>query len=200
MGEDGSTGKKNPIDIKGLPDSVTTLCDAMMKMDPNWSLLEWLDRRAMEELELVASHLGREKMRLEQRLSRVDDIARQMGRQNEANSLSRRDPFQRNLFDVYDGVKKTEQPTVAEMLESAANDAPPITDDDPMLSIISLRILEMIEQANADGCEFITLDDILNELIPSNLQEEEVEEAIAHLVQRGEIIEFKYGQFCLNRS
>ena len=56
MGEDGSTGKKNPIDIKGLPDSVTALCDAMMKMDPNWSLLEWLDRRAMEELELAASH------------------------------------------------------------------------------------------------------------------------------------------------
>jgi len=200
MGEDGSTGKKNPMDIKGLPDSVTTLCDTMMKMDPNWSLLEWLDLRATEELDLAASHLGREKIRLEQRLSRVDDIARHMGRLNEANSMSRQDPLQRNLFDVYDGAKKTQQPTVAEILESAANDAPPITDDDPMLSMISLRILDMIEQANAEGCEFITWDDILHELIPSNLQEEEVEEAIAHLVQRGEIIEFKYGQFCLNRS
>ncbi|MEC8722381.1 MAG: hypothetical protein VXX59_01045, partial [Candidatus Thermoplasmatota archaeon] len=110
MGEDGSTGKKNPMDIKGLPDSVTTLCDTMMKMDPNWSLLEWLDRRATEELDLAASHLGREKIRLEQRLSRVDDIARHMGRVNEANSMSRQDPLQRNLFDVYDGAKKTQQP------------------------------------------------------------------------------------------
>ena len=59
MGEDGSTGKRIN-GHQGLPDSVTTLCDTMMKMDPNWSLLEWLDR-ATEELDLAASHLGRKK-------------------------------------------------------------------------------------------------------------------------------------------
>ena len=118
-----------------------------------------------------------------------------MGRVNEANSMSRQDPLQRNLFDVYDGAKKTQQPTVAEILESAANDAPPITDDDPMLSMISLRILDMIEQANADGCEFMTWDDILNELIPSNLQEEEVKRQSPILSRGGKLSNSNTGNF-----
>jgi len=198
MGGDGTAGKKSPIDLTGLPESVTLLCDTMIRIDPNWSLEEWLDRCAKEELELAASHLGREKLRLEQRLSRVKDIARDMGRDNEMNALVRNDPFQRNLFDVYDGIETTTKTDVAKILESAANEHPPITDDDPMLAMISARILDMAEQASANGSDSITWEEVISELIPSGLLEEEVDEAIAHLVQNGQLIEFRFGNFSIN--
>ena len=197
MSGDESTGRENPMDVTGLPDSVTTLCDAMMKMNPNWSLMQWLDKCATEELELTASHLGREKLRLEQRLSRIDDIARYMDRLNEVNALHRQDPSQRNLIDVYDEENVVVESNPMPPVEFVGGNDVRLSDDDPMLAMISARILEMAEMADAEGSEFITWEAILSELIPSGLQEEEVDEAIAHLVQRAKIIEFKYGQFCL---
>ena len=37
----------------------------MLRLDPSWDLSEWLDEQATDELELVESHLGRERLRLE---------------------------------------------------------------------------------------------------------------------------------------
>ena len=119
MGEGGSADGKSPIDIAGLPNSIAMLCDTMLRIDPEWSLDRWLDKCATEELELASSHLGREKMRLEQRLRRVEDIARQLGRTREANMLTQNDPFQRNLFDVYDSEASDNQ-QIGKILEEAA--------------------------------------------------------------------------------
>ena len=134
---------------------------------------------------------------MEQRLSRIDDIARYMDRLNEANALHRQDPSQRNLFDVYDEENVVVESNPMPPVEFVGGNDVRLSDDDPMLAMISARILEMAEMADAEGSEFITWEAILSELIPSGLQEEEVDEAIAHLVQRAKIIEFKYGQFCL---
>ena len=201
MGEGGSADGKPPIDIAGLPNSIAMLCDTMIRIDPEWSLDRWLDRCAKEELELASSHLGREKMRLEQRLRRVEDIARQLGRTKEANMLIQNDPFQRNLFDVYD-VDASESDEIGKILDEAARVAstnpPRATDDDPLLAIIAARILDMAEYANSEGSDSISWEEVIEELTPGGISEEEVDEAFAHLIQNEQLIEFVFGKFTIN--
>jgi len=201
MGDGGSADGKSPIDIAGLPNSVAMLCDTMLRIDPEWSLDRWLDRCATEELELASSHLGREKMRLEQRLRRVEDIAKQLGRTQETNVSIHKDPFQRNLFDVYDA-DGSENDEIGKILNEAARAAsipsPIATDDDPLLAIISARILDMAESAHAEGTDSISWEEVTEELIPGGISEEEVDEAFAHLIQNEQLIEFAFGKFIIN--
>ena len=56
--EDGRESPK--IDVRTLPESVARLWETMLRLDPSWDLSSWLDEKALEELELVESHLGRE--------------------------------------------------------------------------------------------------------------------------------------------
>ena len=201
MGEGGSTDGKSPIDIAGLPNSIAMLCDTMLRIDPEWSLDRWLDKCATEELELASSHLGREKMRLEQRLRRVEDIARQLGRTREANMLTQKDPFQRNLFDVYDS-ESPDNEQIRKLLEEAAEATTILpqraTDDDPLLAITAAIILDMAEHAHADGSDSISWEEVMEELIPGGISEEEVDEAFAHLIQNEQLIEFAFGKFTIN--
>ena len=203
MGDGGSADGKTPIDIAGLPNSVAMLCDTMLRIDPEWSLDRWLDRCATEELELASSHLGREKMRLEQRLRRVEDIARHLGRTQEANVLIQNDPLQRNLFDVYEA-DASENEEIGKILDEAARAASPTPqrtiDDDPLLAIIAARILDMAEHAHAEGSDSIRWEEVMEELIPGGISEEEVDEAFAHLIQNEQLIEFAFGKFTINES
>ena len=177
------------------------LCDTMLRIDPEWSLDRWLDKCATEELELASSHLGREKMRLEQRLRRVEDIARQLGRTREANMLSQNDPFQRNLFDVYDS-ELPDNEQIGKILEEAAKATTilpqKVTDDDPLLAITAAIILDMAENAHAEGSDSISWEEVMEELIPGGISEEEVDEAFAHLIQNEQLIEFSFGKFTIN--
>ena len=72
----------------------------------------------------------------------------------EANLLIQNDPFQRNLFDVYDA-DVSENDEIGKILDEAARAAsihpPRATDDDPLLAIIAARILDMAEHAHAEG-------------------------------------------------
>ena len=104
--EDGSGSPR--IDVRSLPESVARLWETMLRLDPSWDLSEWLDKRAGEELELVESHLGRERLRLEQRLHRIETLVKRLRRQREVVERSTwMDPHQKNLFDVYE--KNTEK-------------------------------------------------------------------------------------------
>ena len=102
-------GKETPrIDIKALPDSVARLWETMLRIEPNWDLSKWLDERAQDELELVEGHLGRERLRLEQRLHRIETLVKRLKRQREVTDGVRiTDPNQKNLFDVYDNKEKS---------------------------------------------------------------------------------------------
>ena len=103
MGTNSEEDKGGPkIDIRTLPESVSLLWESMLRKNPNWDLSKWLDDRANEELELLESHLGREKLRYEQRLHRIENLSKQMRRRRESAGVSPLpDPNQRNLFDVY---------------------------------------------------------------------------------------------------
>ena len=91
------------IDVRTLPESIAQLWETMLRLDPSWDISTWLDERAKEELQLIEGQLGREKLRLEQRLHRLETLAKRLKRQREvAEGVVWKDPHQKNLFDVYD--------------------------------------------------------------------------------------------------
>ena len=192
--EEGKGGPK--IDIRTLPESVSLLWESMLRKNPNWDLSNWLDERANEELELLESHLGRERLRYEQRLHRIENLSKQMRRRRESiggSTIS--DPKQRNLFDVY-------EPTNKEGLsdESETEIGPLVdfgslsTDDDLLLAYISQRILIAIEDSSGRG-EGLHFDEIVRLLESPGINSEDIDEAISWLLQNKEIIEIERDVF-----
>ena len=195
--EEGKGGPK--IDIRALPESVSLLWESMLRKNPNWDLSKWLDERANEELELLESHLGRERLRYEQRLHRIENLSKQMRRRRESiggSAIS--DPKQRNLFDVY-------EPTNKEGLsdESETEIGPLVdfgslsTDDDLLLAYISQRILIAIEDSSGRG-EGLHFDEIVRLLESPGINSEDIDEAISWLLQNKEIIEIERDVFVVD--
>lgn len=202
MDRSGDEGNESPrIDVKSLPDSVARLWETMLRLDPSWDLAGWLDERAEEELELVEAHLGREKMRLEQRLHRIDTLVKRLKRQREvADQNLMNDPMQKNLFDVYDGAK----PERGESSEAPESDEPVVSggilgfEDDPLLAIVAEHILGTIEVASLEDASPVHFDDLIEVLNPMGISVDEVDEAIAHLLQHRLIVELEQDLFGLN--
>ena len=199
-GEDGSESPR--IDVKTLPDSVARLWETMLRLDPSWNLADWLDERAGEELELVEAHLGRERMRLEQRLHRIETLVKRLKRQREVAQRSTwSDPHQKNLFDVYD------RPIEAESTDDALeqeSDAPAVSlgimdgGDDPLLAIVAEHILSTIEVAALEDGDTVRFEDLIDGLSPMRIEVEEIDEALMFLLQCNAIIEIEQDVFGLN--
>ncbi len=202
MDRSGDDGNESPrIDVKSLPDSVARLWETMLRLDPSWDLAGWLDERAEEELELVEAHLGREKMRLEQRLHRIETLVKRLKRQREvADQSLMNDPMQKNLFDVFDGAK----PEREDSPEAPESDEPVVSggilgiEDDPLLAIVSEHILGTIEVASLEDASPVHFDDLIEVLNPMGISVDEVDEAIAHLLQHRLIVELEQDLFGLN--
>jgi hypothetical protein len=193
--EDGKEGPR--IDVRTLPDSVARLWETMLRLDPQWNLSKWLEERATEELELVEVHLGRERLRLEQRLHRIEALVRRLKRKREAaQGASWTDPHQRNLFDVYEtatqvnSVESQQPEEVAPLVDLGALG----TEDDPLLTIVSEHIMSIIEEAGAANTG-IHFDGINDALEPLGIRAEEIDEALAWLLQRRLIIELDQDVF-----
>jgi len=195
--EEGKGGPK--IDIRTLPESVSLLWESMLRKNPNWDLAKWLDERANEELELLESHLGREKLRYEQRLHRIENLSKQMSRRRESISGSQiADPNQRNLFDVYEPTDKKERPGDYEPGTGPLVDLGNLsTDDDLLLAYISQKILIAIEDSNGRGGG-LHFDEIIQLLESPGIHSEDIDEAISWLLQNKEIIEIERDVFVVD--
>ena len=192
--EEGKGGPK--IDIRTLPESVSLLWESMLRKNPNWDLSKWLDERANEELELLESHLGRERLRYEQRLHRIENLSKQMRRRRESiggSAIS--DPKQRNLFDVYEptnkeGLSDEYDTEIGPLVDFGSLS----TDDDLLLAYISQRILIAIEDSSGRG-EGLHFDEIVRLLESPGINSEDIDEAISWLLQNKEIIEIERDVF-----
>ena len=188
------------IDIRALPDSVARLWETMLRLDPSWDLADWLDERANEELVLVEGHLGRERLRLEQRLHRLETLVKRLKRQREVvERTTWTDPNQRNLFDVFEKGEVVEKVEVDEGLEGlpAVDFGSLEAGDDPLLAIVAEHVLSIIEKASDEGPEPVHFDSLLEELIPLGIRADEVDEAVAWLLQRSVIVELGEDAFGL---
>ena len=188
------------IDIRALPDSVARLWETMLRLDPSWDLADWLDERANEELGLVEGHLGRERLRLEQRLHRLETLVKRLKRQREVvERTTWTDPNQRNLFDVFEKDEVVEKVEIDEGLEGlpAVDFGSLEAGDDPLLAIVAEHVLSIIEKASDEGPEPVHFDSLLKELVPLGIRADEVDEAVAWLLQRSTIIELGEDAFGL---
>jgi len=196
--EDGSGSPR--IDVRSLPESVARLWETMLRLDPSWDLSEWLDEQATDELELVESHLGRERLRLEQRLHRIETLVKRLRRQREVVERSTwMDPHQKNLFDVYEKDAQEEDSLQTEGEGEAAVDFGSLdADDDPFLAIVSEHILGLIEESVQNGEEQLHFDRLVAELESFGIRTDEIDEAVAWLLHRRAIIELEEDSFGLN--
>ena len=196
--EDGSESPR--IDVRSLPDSVARLWETMLRLDPSWDISEWLDKRATEELELVESHLGRERLRLEQRLHRIETLVKRLQRQREVVERSTWiDPHQKNLFDVYEKNVEKKESREDDVEGDAAVDFGSLdADDDPFLAIVSEHILGLIEESIESGEEQLHFDRLVAELEGFGIRTDEIDEAVAWLLHRRVIIELEEDSFGLN--
>ncbi len=195
--DDGSGSPR--IDVRSLPDSVARLWETMLRLDPSWDLSEWLDECATDELELVEGHLGRERLRLEQRLHRIETLVKRLRRQREVVERSTwTDPNQRNLFDVYekdgpDAVSEGEADEGEAAVDFGSLDA----GDDPLLAIVAEHVLSVIEEALEEGTNQVPFDRLVDQLDAASIRADEVDEAIAWLLQRRVISELDQDCFGL---
>ena len=195
--EEGQGGPK--IDIRTLPESVSLLWESMLRKNPNWDLAKWLDERANEELELLVSHLGREKLRYEQRLHRIENLSKQMRRRRESICGSQiADPNLRILFDVYEPTDKKERsgdydPETGPLVDLGNLS----TDDDLLLAYISQKILIAIEDSNGRGGG-LHFDEIIQLLESPGINSEDIDEAISWLLQNKQIIEIESDVFVVD--
>ena len=196
--EDGNESPR--IDVRSLPDSVARLWETMLRLDPSWDISEWLDKRATEELELVESHLGRESLRLEQRLHRIETLVKRLQRQREVVERSTWiDPHQKNLFDVYEKNAEKKESREDDVEGDAAVDFGSLdADDDPFLAIVSEHILGLIEESIESGEEQLHFDRLVAELEGFGIRTDEIDEAVAWLLHRRVIIELEEDSFGMN--
>ena len=196
--DDGSGSPR--IDVRSLPDSVARLWETMLRLDPSWDLSEWLDECATDELELVEGHLGRERLRLEQRLHRIETLVKRLRRQREVVERSTwTDPNQRNLFDVYE--KEGSEPVSEEEVdegEAAVDFGSLDAGDDPLLAIVAEHVLSVIEAALEGGTDRVPFDRLVDQLDAVGIRADEIDEAVAWLLQRRVISELEQDCFGLD--
>ncbi|MAS80228.1 MAG: hypothetical protein CMA28_01205 [Euryarchaeota archaeon] len=194
--EENASGPR--IDVRNLPESVSHLWEAMLRQNPSWDLAKWLDERASEELELLESHLGRERLRTEQRLHRIENLSKQMKRRRENSRLAHtKDPNQKNLFDVY-SLSDNEKPKASGHETEPLIDLGSLSaDDDPLLAYVSQKILMAIEDSNLLG-EGLHFDDILRLLQSPVITSDDIDESIGWLLQKREIVEIERDVFIID--
>ena len=197
-------GEGSPrIDVRALPESVARLWETMLRLDPSWDISVWLDERANEELQLVEGQLGRERLRLEQRLHRLETLAKRRKRQREiAEGVVWTDPHQKNLFDVYEPENNSKEEITNK--EQRDEDFPAVDytnleiGDDPLLAIVAEHIMHILESLASKGLISIHFNALLQELTEIGIREEEVDEGITWLLQREMIVELEQDYFSLD--
>ena len=195
--------EKTRIDVNSLPESLVLLWDTMLRHDPHWDLAKWLDKIARQELEMVELHFGRERLRLEQRLHRIENLVKSLRKKRQTVSKNKvLDPHQKNLFDIYSTKNKNnEEDSISTFEESVAVvDLGSLTsDDDPLLSIVSEHIRVLIEDADFVNSS-VHFDELIDCLKPLGIRAEEIDEALSWLLQNNVIIELEQDIFGLNNS
>jgi len=199
--------RDEPLHIDSMPEEIQRLCGVMSGLDPLWTLESWLKEQAKMTMELISSDIAREKKSSEQRLKRLEDIAKRLN----PNTTDLIDSQQRNLFDCFDlDYDKSILGLGSRAIgneEANVNESHPVNaflellpdsqGDDPLLAVACQLLLMAIEAEVAKGEPVATLEKIVIEMDSRGVSYEEIEEALEHLLMNGSIVEIDDDCFIL---
>jgi hypothetical protein len=184
------------IDVNALPEPVRRMAEVMHGLDPEWSINTWLSQQAEQTLALIRHDLKRERLLLEQRRFRLDDLASRI------EPDSSKDEHQMSIFDcfgldqdqVFTGLSQRKEGPRLEEGESHGAEAfiellPDDQGDDPLLAVACQLVVMIIDGEIEKGEPVATLDVIFKRMSSLGVSEDEIDEAIDHLLSTGGIIE-----------
>ena len=203
MADEHKNEQERRVSVEDMPAEVRQLSDAMLGVNPNWNVHDWIVEQANMTMDLLALDLLREKIVIDQRLQRLDDLGRRL--ETDATSEHVDDPHQRNLFDCFDlnephalrglGERASAEPAAAPANEEThpANIfldlMPDANTDDPLLAIACQSVVMSIELELARGEPVASLQSIFDHTRSSNIEDEVTDEALDHLLTTGLVIE-----------
>ena len=184
------------IDVNALPEPVRRMAEVMHGLDPEWSINTWLSQQAEQTLALIRHDLKRERLLLEQRQFRLDDLASRI------EPDSSKDEHQMSIFDcfgldqdrIFTGLSQRKEGPRLEEGESHGAEAfiellPDDQGDDPLLAVACQLVVMIIDGEIEKGEPVATLDVIFKRMSSLGVSEDEIDEAIDHLLSTGGIIE-----------
>lgn len=194
MADDSKDWGESKLRVEEMPISVQKLVDAMLSIDPHFSIESWLEEKAKEDLNLIKSDINREKIQLEQRLYRLQNIV------NKLDPVDIREVpnGQTNLFDCFDIPESFKH--ISERIDDSDYEEPhpagtfinlfPNDDcDDPLLAVTAQMMLIFIQEKTGKGASWVEIADIYKPMIENGVSIEECDEAIDHLLVTGQIHE-----------
>lgn len=184
------------IDVNALPEPVRRMAEVMHGLDPEWSINTWLSQQAEQTLALIRHDLKRERLLLEQRQFRLDDLASRI------EPDSSKDEHQMSIFDcfgldqdrIFTGLSQRKEGPRLEEGESHGAEAfiellPDDQGDDPLLAVACQLVVMIIDGEIEKGEPVATLDVIFKRMSALGVSDNEIDEAIDHLLSTGGIIE-----------
>ena len=184
------------IDVNALPEPVRRMAEVMHGLDPEWSINTWISQQAEQTLALIRHDLKRERLLLEQRQFRLDDLASRI------EPDSSKDEHQMSIFDcfgldqdrIFTGLSQRKEGPRLEEGESHGAEAfiellPDDQGDDPLLAVACQLVVMIIDGEIEKGEPVATLDVIFKRMSALGVSENEIDEAIDHLLSTGGIIE-----------
>jgi hypothetical protein len=184
------------IDVNALPEPVRRMAEVMHGLDPEWSINTWLSQQAEQTLALIRHDLKRERLLLEQRQFRLEDLASRI------EPDSSKDEHQMSIFDcfgldqdrIFTGLSQRKEGPRLEEGESHGAEAfiellPDDQGDDPLLAVACQLVVMIIDGEIEKGEPVATLDVIFKRMSTLGVSEDEIDEAIDHLLSTGGIIE-----------
>ena len=205
MADEHKNEQERRVSVDDMTAEVRQLADAMLGVNPQWNVHDWLVEQANLSMDLLALDLLREKVMIDQRLQRLDDLGRRLESDEKSEPLDE-DPNQRNLFDCFDLNEEHALRGLGERATEPVNSTPlngeehhpsnifldllpNANTDDPLLAIACQSVIISIELEVAKGEPLATLQAIFAHTRASNIDDSETDEALDHLLTTGMVIE-----------
>lgn len=194
MVEDGRDKSEEKVRIDQLPPEVKQLSDAMIGINPNFTIENWLIKKAKEDLAVLNLDIQREKLQLEQRIHRLELLAKRLG-QEDIREIPK---GQTNLFDCFDIPLPLKHLTdrIEEIVYEEPHPAgtfisllPDDGCDDPLLAVTAQMMLIVAQEKVGRGANYIELEELFSPLANNGISPDECNEALDHLLITGQIHE-----------
>ena len=195
MSEDGQE-TRGLIDVNALPEPVRRMAEVMTGLDPEWTIDGWLTQQAEQTLALLRHDLKRERLLLEQRQLRLDDLEQRIHPNPE------KDEHQMYIFDCFGldedntftwlsqrGEKQRIEEGEAHGAEAFIELLPDDQVDDPLLAVACQLVVMIVDGEIEKGEPVATINVIFERMLEHGVEEEEIDEAFDYLLTTGGLIE-----------